>query len=129
MRALPPRQHYLRGLARSLAIGTAVIVLSLCIGVVGYHLAAGLSWLDATLNAAMILAGEGPVDPMRTTSAKVFASAYALFSGVVFISVAGILIAPAAHRFLHRFHLEVWEDPQHVQPARVPGTSEMSRKR
>jgi hypothetical protein len=114
-RALPPRGVLLRRLARGFATSTGIVVLSLGLGILGYHLFGGLPWLDALLNAAMILAGEGPVDPMRTTAAKAFATGYALFSGVVFISVAGILIAPAAHYLLHRFHLEAGEEVEHVE--------------
>ena len=80
--------------------------LSLGIGVLGYHFTAGLNWVDALLNAAMILTGMGPVDVLPTPGAKVFASAYALFSGVVFHLRTGILPSPIFHRVLHRFHLE-----------------------
>jgi hypothetical protein len=83
---------------------------ALLIGVLGYHFTAGLSWVDSLLNAAMILAGMGPVDPLYTPGAKIFASAYALFSGVVFLVIAGVMFAPLFHRFLHYFHLELDED-------------------
>lgn len=76
------------------------------IGVTGYHAFAGLPWIDSLLNASMILTGMGPVDPMKSVGAKLFASAYALFSGLVFLSSAGILFSPIFHRFLHKFHLE-----------------------
>jgi hypothetical protein len=72
----------------------------------GYHFAAGLSWLDSLLNASMILRGMGPVDVLHTTAGKVFASCYALFSGVVFLGIAGIPLAPLVHRLMHRMHLE-----------------------
>jgi hypothetical protein len=74
-------------------------------GVLGYHYIAGLSWIDAFENAAMILSGMGPVDEIHGTGAKVFAGCYALFSGVVFITTAAILLAPLVHRLLHRFHV------------------------
>ena len=83
-----------------------VVVVSLVIGMGGYHYFEGLDWLDAYLNAAMLLGGMGPVDPIRTTGGKVFAGLYALYAGMIVIVAAGILIAPAFHRFLHRFHLE-----------------------
>ena len=83
---------------------------SLGLGVVGYHFLAGLGWVDSVLNASMILTGMGPVDPMRTTASKLFASAYALFSGLVFISASGILLSPVFHRVLHHFHLEERRD-------------------
>jgi hypothetical protein len=84
----------------------ALVGCALSIGVVGYHWIAGLPWIDALLNASMILGGMGPVDALHSDGAKLFASAYALFSGVVFISAIGVFVAPAVHRFLHKFHLE-----------------------
>jgi hypothetical protein len=76
-------------------------------GVVGYHSIGGLSWIDSLLNASMILGGMGPVDPLHSNAAKLFASFYALFSGLAFVGIASLMIAPFAHRLLHRFHLEV----------------------
>jgi hypothetical protein len=93
-------------------IGATVIGACLALGVVGYHVFARLSWLDSLLNASMILTGMGPVNPMTTTGAKLFASFYALFSGVAFITTIGVLLAPAVHRFLHRFHLELASDDE-----------------
>jgi hypothetical protein len=92
------------GFSLMLTIGIALG--SLSIGTLGYHLIAGLDWLDAELNAAMILTGMGPVDPMKTPGAKIFASVYALFSGVVFLTSVGIVLAPVFHRVVHRFHLD-----------------------
>jgi len=83
-----------------------VIVFALGIGVVGYHLIAGLPWIDSLLNASMILGGMGPVDPLHTDAAKLFASFYALFSGLMFIGIASVLVAPFVHRLLHRIHYE-----------------------
>lgn len=83
-----------------------VIVPTLTIGVVGYHAFGSLSWIDSLLNASMILGGMGPVDRLETDTAKLFASFYALFSGLVFIGVAGLFVAPFAHRILHHFHWE-----------------------
>jgi hypothetical protein len=74
--------------------------------VYGYHYFGELSWLDALLNASMILSGMGPVNELRTTAGKLFATFYALFSGVAFITIVGVLFAPVIHRFLHKFHLE-----------------------
>ena len=79
------------------------------IGVLGYHGLAHLSWIDSLLNASMILAGMGPVDPLPTSAAKLFASFYALFSGLAFIGIVSVLLAPFVHRLLHRFHAEVDE--------------------
>ena len=89
-----------------------LILASLGVGTVGYHAVADLSWLDAEYNAAMILTGMGPVDPMRTSAGKLFGSAYALFSGVAFLSSVGVLVGPFVQRFLHRFHLELEETPE-----------------
>jgi hypothetical protein len=80
--------------------------IALAIGVVGYHYLAELGWLDSLLNASMILGGMGPVDTLHTDSAKWFASFYALFSGLVVIGVAGVVVAPFAHRMLHRLHAD-----------------------
>ena len=97
----------MRRIGRYLALSTAIITSSLAIGVLGYHYTEGLPWLDSLLNAAMILGGMGPVDAVRTTPGKWFASFYALFSGMVLLVAVGVLIAPVFHRFLHRFHLEI----------------------
>lgn len=83
-----------------------VLAVGLGIGVLGYHELAGLGWVDSLLNASMILGGMGPVDPLHMDEAKLFASFYALFSGLVFIGVASLLIVPFAHRLLHRFHMD-----------------------
>jgi hypothetical protein len=105
-----PRGEFVARLASNAAIATAMVVVSLAIGVVGYHVTAHLSWIDALLNASMILTGMGPVDPLPSTTAKLFASAYAIFSGVAFLSIVAVLMAPIVHRFLHRFHLELDDD-------------------
>ena len=109
---LLPRRVFLRRLLKSVGLMALLIGVALGIGVVGYHELAGLGWLDSVLNASMILSGMGPVSDLRTGGAKLFASAYALFSGVVFLSAAGIVGAPLLHRFLHRFHLEHAEGTQ-----------------
>jgi len=100
-----PRAAFLRRLARHGGVATLFIAVSLLIGMAGYRAFGGLSWLDSFLNASMILTGMGPVSPMTTPAAKIFAGCYALFSGLAFLSSAGILFAPIAHRALHRFHL------------------------
>lgn len=103
---LLPRELFVRRLARWSAVAGAVLLGSLTFGVCGYHFLEGLPWIDALLDASMILGGMGPVDPIRTTTGKLFASFYALYSGLAIISVAGLLLAPIVHRFLHRFHVE-----------------------
>jgi len=103
---LLPRRKFLRRLAMHGLAAGGMVAVSLSLGILGYHFLAGLSWIDALLNASMILTGEGPVDPMRTATAKLFASFYALFSGVVFLAIWSILVVPVAHRLLHKLHLE-----------------------
>ena len=103
---LLPRKLFIRRLLRHGLAGLTVIAASLGIGVLGYHMTEGLSWLDSLLNASMILGGMGPVNSLQTPLGKLFASFYALFSGIVFLLVAGILIAPVFHRFFHKLHLE-----------------------
>jgi len=83
-----------------------LIVFALGIGVAGYHWIAGFSPIDSLLNASMILGGMGPVGELHSDAAKFFASMYALFSGLVFISVAGLLFTPLIHRILHLFHVD-----------------------
>lgn len=97
---------FVRRVSGHLVAAVLVVACGLGIGVLGYHHIAGLGWVDSLLNASMILGGMGPVDPLKSDAAKVFASFYALFSGLVFIGVASLVIAPFAHRVLHRFHLE-----------------------
>lgn len=103
---LPLREFRSRVLRHILA-AFAVIGGALGIGIVGYHCFAGLDWIDSLLEASMILGGMGPIQPLQSNEAKLFASAYSLFSGLAFIGIAGIMIAPVAHRILHRFH---WEE-------------------
>jgi hypothetical protein len=113
---LVPRAVFLRRVRRSVLLSAGLIGGSLALGVLGYHYCAGLAWVDALLNASMILTGMGPVDPLRSAAAKLFASAYALFSGVAFLSIVAVLMAPVVHRFLHRFHLELGgDDPDREQ--------------
>ena len=103
---LLPRKVFVLRMLRTLALALGIIGVSLGLGIFGYHFCAGLSWLDALLNAAMILTGMGPVNELHTVGGKLFASFYALFSGVVFITAVALLLAPVFHRFLHKFHLE-----------------------
>lgn len=103
---LLPFRLFLRRLLQSAALVCVLVGVSLAIGVVGYHTIARLPWIDALLDASMILAGMGPVSELRSDAAKIFASIYALFSGVVFITSIGVAVAPVVHRFLHKFHLE-----------------------
>jgi hypothetical protein len=97
---------FTRRVARHALVALVVIMIALGIGVVGYHALGDLGWIDSLLNASMILGGMGPVDPLKSSAAKIFASFYALFSGLAFIGIASLMIAPFAHRLLHRFHIE-----------------------
>ena len=101
------RTSFLRRVVLHLALALAVLVLSLGIGMVGYRQLEGLPWLDAFLNAAMLLGGMGPVDLPKTASGKLFAGAYALYAGLVFIVMAALVPSPVLHRVLHRFH---WDE-------------------
>lgn len=97
-------------MAKSVGVVATIVAFSLFIGSAGYHYLGNQPWIDALLNASMILSGMGPVDPLTTTAAKLFATFYALYSGVAFLSIVAILMAPLLHRFLHKFHLEVQGD-------------------
>ena len=103
---LLPWPRFIRRATRHLLVGIAIVAIADTVGTIGYHATAGLGWLDSFLNASMILSGMGPVDRMSTAAAKLFASVYALFSGVVFIGVMGLILAPWAHRLLHITQLE-----------------------
>ena len=102
---LPPAA-FARRVARSFAAASAVVGLSLAGGMAGYAWFEGMSAVDAFVNAAMILSGMGPLDAPKTTGGKLFAGTYALYSGLVLVLVAGLVLAPLVHRMLHRFHLE-----------------------
>jgi hypothetical protein len=84
-----------------------ILLASLGIGTVGYHVLGNIKWIDAFLNASMILTGMGPVDKMETDGGKIFSALYAIFSGVAFLTFVGVLFAPVYHRFLHKFHLDI----------------------
>jgi TRAP-type C4-dicarboxylate transport system permease small subunit len=103
---LAPLSVFIRRMANSVATACLLILAALSIGASGYHWIAGFCWVDSLLEASMILGGMGPVNQLPTTGAKIFASAYALFSGLMFIGVMGIVLAPAAHRLLHKFHFD-----------------------
>jgi hypothetical protein len=102
---LPPHQFIVR-LSRSFGVALVLIAVSLAIGMTGYHLLEHLSWIDAFLNAAMLLGGMGPVNAPVTANGKLFAGLYALYCGLAVILIAGVILAPVAHRILHRFHME-----------------------
>lgn len=103
---LVPRPIFYRRVARNFGIACLILGLSLGLGMAGYHFLEHMLWLDAFVNAAMILSGMGPVGELKTDSGKFFAGCYALFSGLAFIGAIGIVITPIFHRFIHKFHLE-----------------------
>ena len=103
---LLPRRLFVSRMLRHAALAMAVILAALSVGMFGYHYLEGLAWLDSFLNASMILGGMGPVSELHHPSAKLFAGIYALFSGLAFIGIAGIIFLPIAHRLLHTLHLD-----------------------
>ena len=103
---LAPLNVYVRRQLLHAGAAFSLIALALGIGIAGYHWIAGEGWIDSILNASMILSGEGPVDRLPTPAAKLFASAYALFGGLVFMITMGLILTPLVHRLLHRLHIE-----------------------
>ena len=103
---LAPVSIYVQRIAASLAIAIGLMLVALSVGIVGYHLIAGFNFVDSLLEASMILGGMGPVRELPNDASKTFASIYALFSGVIFIALMGIILAPVAHRVMHKFHID-----------------------
>ncbi len=110
IKELPHPKHFLNKLLKNFFLAMGLIVFSLCIGMIGYHSTMNLGWTDSLLNASMILTGMGPVDKAETDTAKIFASCYAIYSGIAFLSSIAFLFIPILHRFLHKFHLDIEED-------------------
>jgi len=102
--AVLPRREFVKRLARNFGASLGLIGISLLAGMIGYHRLEGMPWIDAFANAAMILSGMGPLEPLKTWGGKMFAGWYALYSGLVVIVVAGIILSPIIHRVMHRFH-------------------------
>ena len=101
------RSRFARRLLSHSAVALGLLAGSLFIGMAGYVAFERLSWIDAFLNASMLLGGMGPVNPPQTEAGKLFAGLYALYAGLVFIVTAAVLFAPILHRVLHRFH---WDE-------------------
>jgi hypothetical protein len=101
-----PSHRFLWRVLGFLALSAATIGAALGIGVLGYHYFGGLPWIDALVNASMILGGMGPVDPITSHAGKLFASAYALFSGLLFIGAASLVLTPFVHRIMHKLHIQ-----------------------
>lgn len=114
--------RFMGRILKSMAMAQIVVVAALAIGVLGYHFIAEFAWIDALLNACMILAGMGPMGELHSNAAKLFASGYALFSGLVFIVVMGVVLTPLLHRLLHAFHLEQADDDDEEKTEADPKT-------
>jgi hypothetical protein len=103
---LLPKPQFVRRVVLHFVVASLGIGIALAIGVLGYHFLGGFPWIDSLLNASMILGGMGPIDRLPDSRSKLFASCYALFSGLVFITATGLVLAPWAHRLMHRLHLD-----------------------
>ena len=106
---LIPRVQFIRRLVFTTGVGATIIVVSLAAGMIGYHALEGMPWIDAFLNASMLLGGMGPVGELHTTGGKLFAGFFALYSGLAVILVAGITLSPVVHRFFHTLHCDIDE--------------------
>jgi xanthine/uracil permease len=109
IKRLPHKTHFYSNLLKSIALGASFLIISLVIGVIGYHYFFNIPWLDSLVNASMILTGMGPVDRAVSDGAKWFSSLYAIYSGVAFLTSVAVILSPILHRFLHKFHLDMEE--------------------
>lgn len=103
---LAPRSIFIKRILGSLGVALGVIAVALSLGIAGYHFIAGFNWIDSFLEASMILGGMGPVNELHDDVSKIFASVYALFSGLIVIALMGIMLSPVAHRVMHKFHVD-----------------------
>ena len=103
---LAPVPVFIRRVIGSLGIALCLIAIALSIGISGYHSIAGFNWIDSLLEASMILGGMGPIKELPNDTTKIFAALYALFSGLIFIALMGIILSPVAHRVMHKFHVD-----------------------
>ena len=103
---LLPFPVFLSRLWGNVLVAALIVAFSLTLGTLGYHYLGNVGWVDGLLNAAMILTGMGPVDKMETTEGKLFATFYALYSGIAFLTMVAVILTPLYHRFLHHFHME-----------------------
>src|SRR6267378_1948951 len=121
------RAKFTKRVIRHFILALLVLAAGLGIGVLGYHSVGELNWIDSLPNASMILGGMGPVDPLHSSAAKIFASCYALFSGLAFIGIASVIIAPFVHRILHRFNLDKEKESSRFPSS--PSIDHFARKR
>ena len=103
---LAPRSIFIKRIIATLVVALVLIAVALTIGIAGYHFIAGFNWIDSLLEASMILGGMGPVRELPNDTAKIFASIYALFSGLILIALMGIVLSPVIHRVMHKFHVD-----------------------
>ncbi len=103
---LAPRSIFIKRIIATMVVALALIAVALTIGIAGYHFIAGFNWVDSLLEASMILGGMGPVNSLPNDTAKIFASIYALFSGLIIIALMGIILSPVIHRVMHKFHVD-----------------------
>ncbi len=103
---LLPHREFIKRMIFFALLSTGFMIFSLLLGMIGYRIFEDFSWVDAFVNAAMLMGGMGPVNELHTDAGKIFAGVYSMYCGIVFLIAAGFLIAPVFHRFLHRFHLE-----------------------
>jgi hypothetical protein len=104
------KSSFIKRFALSITFGLLIIGFALGMGMLGYHHYENMTWVDAFVNASMILSGMGPVSPLATDGGKIFAGSYALFSGLAFIVVMGIIFAPILHHFFRKIHLDLLDD-------------------
>lgn len=109
---LAPPEVFRKRLIRSGTVGSIMVAISLVVGMAGYHFLETMDWLDAFVNASMILSGMGPLKSPETTGGKLFAGIYAIYSGFAVLVIAAVAFAPVVHRALHRFHIQEDEDAQ-----------------
>lgn len=109
VKKLPRVKHFATALARNIVAALIILIFSLGIGIIGYMYFFNLHWIDALYNASMILTGMGPVDKPINSAGKIFASVYAVYSGVAFLTSIAVIFAPVFHRFLHKFRLDIEE--------------------
>jgi len=104
------RRKFIVRMAIAIGLWIVLTLLGLAIGIAGYAGFEGMSFVDAYVNAAMILSGMGPLGELKTTAGKVFAGSYAILSGLIIVIATGFVLAPIFHRILHRFHVETTKD-------------------
>jgi hypothetical protein len=119
--AVAAHHRFVQRFARNVAFSMAVVAVSLVVGMVCYAYFEGMDAVDSFLNAAMILSGMGPATVLQTDGGKIFAGLYALYSGLLIITITGFILAPVAHRVLHRFHVDLEDEDERRRPRKAKG--------